>query len=97
MTEKANFFYKLFISWTNEKIKKTYDRRNMFEFKHIKSLDWSYVDQPGPMVVFATPGMLHAGSSLQVCCIGILLCIVLVLTCIYARYSSDGQRMRITW
>ena len=66
MTEKANFFYKLFISWTNEKIKKTYDRRNMFEFKHIKSLDWSYVDQPGPMVVFATPGMLHAGSSLQV-------------------------------
>lgn len=66
MTEKANFFYKLFISWTNEKIKKTYDKRNMFEFKHIKSLDWSYVDQPGPMVVFATPGMLHAGSSLQV-------------------------------
>ncbi|RMX43723.1 hypothetical protein pdam_00006394 [Pocillopora damicornis] len=26
----------------------------------------SYIDNPGPMVVFATPGMLHAGLSLQI-------------------------------
>lgn len=38
----------------------------MFEFKHIKPFDRSYADRPGPMVVFATPGMLHAGQSLQV-------------------------------
>merc|ERR1712158_310958 len=63
MTEKANNYYKMFISWTNEKIRKTFVDRNMFDFKHIKAYDRSYVDNPGPMVVFATPGMLHAGLS----------------------------------
>lgn len=52
----------MFISWTNEKIRKTFVDRNMFDFRHIKSFDRSYIDNPGPMVVFATPGMLHAGK-----------------------------------
>ena len=39
MTEKANNYYKMFISWTNEKIRKTFVERNMFDFRHIKSLD----------------------------------------------------------
>lgn len=38
----------------------------MFDFKHIKPFDRSFIDKPGPMVVFATPGMLHAGLSLQI-------------------------------
>jgi len=66
MTEKANNYYKMFISWTNEKIRKTFVDRNMFDFRHIKSFDRSYIDNPGPMVVFATPGMLHAGLSLNI-------------------------------
>lgn len=66
LAEKANHYYKLFITWTNQKIRNTFVQRNMFEFKHIKPFDRSYIDQPGPMVVFATPGMLHAGLSLQV-------------------------------
>jgi len=66
LTEKANNYYQLFITWTSQKIKKTFVERNMFEFKHIKPFDRSYVDKPGPMVIFATPGMLHAGLSLQV-------------------------------
>ncbi|XP_028514027.1 integrator complex subunit 11 isoform X2 [Exaiptasia diaphana] len=66
LTEKANHYYKLFITWTNQKIKNTFVQRNMFEFEHIKAFDRSYIDQPGPMVVFATPGMLHAGLSLQI-------------------------------
>lgn len=66
LTEKANHYYKLFISWTSQKIKNTFVQRNMFEFKHIKPFDRSYIENPGPMVVFATPGMLHAGLSLQV-------------------------------
>lgn len=66
LTEKANHYYKLFISWTNEKIKRTFTERNMFEFKHILPFDRSYVDNPGPQVLFATPGMLHAGLSLHV-------------------------------
>ncbi|XP_063065335.1 integrator complex subunit 11 [Engraulis encrasicolus] len=66
LTEKANHYYKLFITWTNQKIRKTFVQRNMFEFKHIKPFDRAYADNPGPMVVFATPGMLHAGQSLQI-------------------------------
>ena len=30
-----------------------------------QSFDRSYIDNPGPMVVFATPGMLHAGKHRQ--------------------------------
>lgn len=66
LTEKATNYYKMFITWTNEKIKETFIERNMFDFKHIKPFDRSYIDNPGPMVVFATPGMLHAGLSLQI-------------------------------
>ncbi|KAK6175518.1 hypothetical protein SNE40_013967 [Patella caerulea] len=66
LTEKANNYYKLFITWTSQKIKKTFVERNMFEFNHIKGFDRSYIENPGPMVVFATPGMLHAGLSLQI-------------------------------
>eukprot|EP01133_Synstelium_polycarpum_P010322 gene10322-12034_t len=66
LAEKANFYYKLFITWTNQKIKQTFVKRNMFDFKHIKPFDRSLVDAPGPMVLFATPGMLHAGASLEV-------------------------------
>ena len=28
----------------------------MFDFKHIKGFDRSYIQQPGPMVVLSTPG-----------------------------------------
>ena len=66
LTEKANNYYQLFITWTSQKIKKTFVERNMFDFKHIKPFDRTFIDKPGPMVVFATPGMLHAGLSLQI-------------------------------
>ncbi|KAG9289821.1 hypothetical protein G9A89_015401 [Geosiphon pyriformis] len=66
MTEKANEYYKLFINWTNEKIKSTFVHRNMFDFKHIKPWERAYVDVPGATVLFATPGMLHIGTSLEV-------------------------------
>lgn len=66
LTERATEYYKLFISWTNQKIKSTFAERNMFDFKHIKAWNKTYLDHPGPMVLFATPGMLNAGTSLQV-------------------------------
>jgi len=65
LTEKATNYYKLFLTWTNEKIKETFVKRNPFEFSHISSFDRSYADNPNPMVVLATPGMLHAGLSLE--------------------------------
>ncbi|VDD83776.1 unnamed protein product [Mesocestoides corti] len=36
MAEKATEYYKLFISWTSQKIKETFVERNMFDFKHIR-------------------------------------------------------------
>lgn len=66
LTEKANNYYKMFITWTNQKIRKTFVQRNMFDFKHIKPFDKSFIENPGAMVVFATPGMLHAGLSLNI-------------------------------
>ena len=44
MVEKANLYYKLFINWTNEKIKETFVNRNMFDFKHIQSFDRSMIE-----------------------------------------------------
>ncbi|XP_015369171.1 PREDICTED: integrator complex subunit 11 [Diuraphis noxia] len=66
LTEKANSYYKMFITWTNQKVRQTFVQRNMFDFKHIKPFDKTYMHNPGPMVVFATPGMLHAGLSLNI-------------------------------
>ncbi|KAJ1336848.1 hypothetical protein BSLG_006951 [Batrachochytrium salamandrivorans] len=66
LTERANEYYKLFISWTNENVKATFVDHNMFDFAHIQSWNHSFAEEPGPMVLFATPGMLHAGTSLEV-------------------------------
>ncbi len=64
MIEKANFYYRLFVNWTNEKIKNCYLYDNMFNFKHIKTFQKSLIKANMPMVLFATPGMLHAGLSM---------------------------------
>ncbi|KAK4328769.1 hypothetical protein Pmani_000828 [Petrolisthes manimaculis] len=66
LAETANKYYRMFITWTNQKIRRTFVHRNMFDFKHVKPFDKSYMENPGPMVVFATPGMLHAGLSLAI-------------------------------
>jgi integrator complex subunit 11 len=66
MAARANEYYRLFVNWTNQKIKDTFVERNMFDFRHIKPWDASFATAAGPMVLFATPGMLHAGTSLEV-------------------------------
>ncbi|KAI8847819.1 cleavage and polyadenylation-specific factor 3-like protein [Chytridium lagenaria] len=66
LTERANEFYRLYINWTNEKIKSSFVERNMFDFKHIKPFERSLADDPGPMILFASPGMLHTGLSLDI-------------------------------
>ena len=65
MIEKANFYYKLFVGWENEKIKESFLEGNAFEFKHIKPFDKNLIRSSSPMVVFATPGMLHGGMSMN--------------------------------
>ena len=60
LTARANEYYKLFINWTNEKIKNSFHGNNPFDFKHIRAFDSSYASEQRAMVLFATPGMLHA-------------------------------------
>lgn len=101
LTEKANHYYKLFITWTNQKIRKTFVQRNMFEFKHIKAFDRSYADNPGPMVAAPPPSTAHPNTQRSMswscscrwssprreCCTPVSLC----------RSSRSGLGMRRTW
>lgn len=47
----------------------------------LQPFDRAYIDNPGPMVVFATPGMLHAGLSLQ----------------IFKKWAEDEKNMVRIW
>ncbi|KAL5703202.1 Cleavage and polyadenylation specificity factor subunit 3-II [Ranunculus cassubicifolius] len=66
LTLQANMYYKMLIGWTSQKIKDTYATRNAFDFKHVKSFERSMLNAPGPCVLFATPGMLSGGFSVEV-------------------------------
>nr|XP_048318828.1 cleavage and polyadenylation specificity factor subunit 3-II isoform X1 [Ziziphus jujuba var. spinosa] len=66
LTIQANMYYKMLISWTSQKIKETYSTRNAFDFKNVTNFDRSMIDAPGPCVLFATPGMISGGFSLEV-------------------------------
>lgn len=68
MAEKANFYYKTFTNWTNNAVRNIFLTHNVFDFSFVKSGDKSVIkNSPNtPMVIFATPGMLHGGLSLQI-------------------------------
>ncbi|KAH3767786.1 integrator complex subunit 11 [Pelomyxa schiedti] len=66
LVQRANEVYTLFINWTNQKIKDTYHKRNLFDFRHVEPFDRQVADLPHPMVLLASPGMLHGGMSLEV-------------------------------
>ncbi|XP_020271246.1 cleavage and polyadenylation specificity factor subunit 3-II [Asparagus officinalis] len=66
LTLQANMYYKMLISWTSQKIKDTYVTRNTFDFKHVCQFERTMINAPGPCVLFATPGMISGGFSLEV-------------------------------
>lgn len=66
LTLQANVYYKMLIGWTSQRIKKSYVKCNPFDFKHVLPFNRSQIDSPGPCVLFATPGMLTGGFSLEV-------------------------------
>ncbi|CAN1305957.1 Cleavage and polyadenylation specificity factor subunit 3-II [Linum perenne] len=66
LTKQANMYYKILISWTSQKIKETYAQHNPFDFKHVVGFERSQINAPGPCVLFATPGMISGGLSLEV-------------------------------
>ncbi|KAJ4783344.1 hypothetical protein LUZ62_034590 [Rhynchospora pubera] len=66
LTIQANMYYKMLIGWTSQKIKDSYTVRNPFDFKHVCPFERSMINLPGPCVLFATPGMISGGFSLEV-------------------------------
>ena len=60
MAQKVNFYYKLFQNWMNPAVKSAFTQRNVFDFKFVQQSDKNLGDADIPMVIFATPGMLHA-------------------------------------
>ncbi|XP_073143747.1 cleavage and polyadenylation specificity factor subunit 3-II isoform X1 [Henckelia pumila] len=66
LTIQANMYYKILINWTSQKVKDTYTTRNAFDFRNVCSFDRSLINAPGPCVLFATPGMISGGFSLEV-------------------------------
>ncbi|KAL3843974.1 hypothetical protein ACJIZ3_001377 [Penstemon smallii] len=66
LTIQANMYYQILINWTSQKVKDTFTTRNAFDFKNVCSFDRSLITAPGPCVLFATPGMVSGGFSLEV-------------------------------
>lgn len=66
LTIQSNMYYKMLIGWTSQKIKDSYTVHNPFDFKHVCHFERSYINNPGPCVLFATPGMIFGGFSLEV-------------------------------
>ncbi|KAJ3350961.1 Integrator complex subunit 11 [Allomyces javanicus] len=72
LTDKSLVYFRQYVHWTNEKLRHMvmHNDRNPFHFKHLKALrtnhDLKLLEADGPMVVFASPGMLHSGLSLEI-------------------------------
>ncbi|RYR44189.1 hypothetical protein Ahy_A08g040566 isoform C [Arachis hypogaea] len=66
LTKQANVYYKMLINWTSQKIKDSYPTNNAFDFKNVCKYERSVLDTPGPCVLFASPGMISGGLSLEV-------------------------------
>lgn len=64
--ELSNFYYNQYISWCNETLQQTFYKEDYFNSKRIKQFQRQYLEDGNPKVVFASPGMLHSGLSLEI-------------------------------
>ncbi|SCM20042.1 cleavage and polyadenylation specificity factor, putative [Plasmodium chabaudi adami] len=64
LTENANKYYKIYSSWINNDCVST-ELKNLFDFSNISQFSNNYLNENRPMVLFATPGMLHTGLALK--------------------------------
>ncbi|OIR57531.1 MAG: Integrator complex subunit 11 [Amphiamblys sp. WSBS2006] len=65
MRERGNKVFGRFREWTNVDTD-TKELENLFEYKHIERFRAEYLQQPGPMVIFSSPGSLSGGTSLEI-------------------------------
>lgn len=66
LVSRANAHYTHHVGAMNETLRATFARRPVFAFRHLQPFDRAAARLPGPAVLFATPGMLHSGLSLEV-------------------------------
>uniref|UniRef100_A0A383VXV8 Beta-Casp domain-containing protein n=1 Tax=Tetradesmus obliquus TaxID=3088 RepID=A0A383VXV8_TETOB len=68
MAARANQFYRLLLNWASERLKQgpPGSRAAGFGFSRVQQWQPEMLTQPGPCVLFATPGMLQGGTSLEV-------------------------------
>jgi integrator complex subunit 11 len=72
MTQKATDFFRTFVAWGAVPTKEASLTRNVYEFAHVSTWSKEYKELLGPAVLFATPGMLQAGT---ICCYGGSCCV----------------------
>jgi integrator complex subunit 11 len=67
LVDRVQFYYRLFLPWTNENLKRSgyTDSKRLSGFTRFRKLVPGQTKAEGPMVILATPGMLHAGKSLE--------------------------------
>eukprot|EP00882_Tetradesmus_deserticola_P022256 GHRQ01024150.1.p1 GENE.GHRQ01024150.1~~GHRQ01024150.1.p1 ORF type:complete len:305 (+),score=133.68 GHRQ01024150.1:17-931(+) len=68
MAARANQYYRLLLNWASERVKQRPpgSRAAGFGFSRMQPWQPELLHQPGPCVLFATPGMLQGGTSLEV-------------------------------
>jgi integrator complex subunit 11 len=67
LVDRVQFYYRLFLPWTNENLKRSgyTDSKRLSGFTRFRKIVPGQTKAEGPMVILATPGMLHAGKSLE--------------------------------
>jgi integrator complex subunit 11 len=67
MAWQATGLYKLFVGWANSDLKHSYLDRNIYDLPNVHEVDaLRALETPGPMILFATPGMIMGGQSLNI-------------------------------
>ncbi|EPR78398.1 YSH1, RNA processing exonuclease [Spraguea lophii 42_110] len=64
LVEKATNIYKMYKSYTSEFIQNKLD--NPFEYKNIQVLKSNFISDEGPVVLFSSPGVVHAGMTFSI-------------------------------
>lgn len=67
LVERVQFYYKLFLPWTNQNLQRSamQQMKRLSGFTRFQPLPKGAELTSGSIVVLATPGMLHAGRSLE--------------------------------
>jgi integrator complex subunit 11 len=67
LVDRVQFYYRLFLPWTNENLKRSgyVESKKLSGFTRFRKIMPGQTKAEGPMVILATPGMLHAGKSLE--------------------------------